>query len=281
MIILSTMARTLNSIKPENLTQTTLTALALLCLPMHANAEPKLCNGIYTTKPCDSTAVETQASPSESVKSESSKEAARVLSRKRSLLHELTMKNLRAREKFGIKLIIDDVEDYCTKSEVSIEDCAKKITEREDRIDSRVSEAALVQEEQKANKLKAEANNLQKERNDIEATKPTVIVNENRFYHRRPIPPGHRPDGIYQPYDGHYQQNQSSAGISVTAGGSSGNASISVSGGLQNSQQTTITQPIQPPAPTQRAPRSSGSGFSSIASEGEIGMKSKLGKQKK
>lgn len=160
---------------------------ALIFLPVSALAELNECEGVWTNKACDGTVIE---KPTESAVNDSSsvesKEKAVLLSKKRSLLHELTMKTIRAKREFEVEYELDEIEAFCLNKESSLAECKEKIKTARTEINSEVSQAASVLQRQKANKLREDANRLQQERNDIAANNPTVVVDERRKYYIDP-----------------------------------------------------------------------------------------------
>ena len=112
------------------------------------------------------------------------------LSAKKSLLHELSMKEIEARRDYGVRVDIAAVEQLCLSEAATLAECRKEAEAAEDRIDKKAREAALVKVQEKENqlkeqenKLKEEANKLKKERNDIEAGNPDLVIigEQNNF----------------------------------------------------------------------------------------------------
>lgn len=188
-----------------------LVTLAIFFAPRVVAAQIHLCKGEWTNKPCEGVSQKTL----DEVSQGADDQQRALLSEKRSLIHELTMKVLKARDDFNLTFDIADVEDLCFKRQSSIDECRDKVNQSDDRLDKKISDAAAVRAQEDANKLRAE-------RNQIEAEKPNVTVVERknifvveedrRFRHPRDFvtpPPG--------------------AGISVnTQGITAGGTSISV-----------------------------------------------------
>ena len=200
-----------------------LSATILLFLPAGAAAELTNCDGVWTDRPCSQgvlqrrTDVPDAAAPTAST---DSKETQRALSQKRSLLHDVTMKSIRAKDQYNLTFSLTGLEQDCLKPETAVADCEKKTDEMHEKIDKRVTEAAAVAEQAKSNKLREEANRLTQERNEIETNKPVVVVTETRRYpyYRDPRSPGY------------YENTQSGASIGVSVSGNSGNTSVGIAG---------------------------------------------------
>ena len=148
-------------------------------------AEMNDCGGVWTNKPCsDREAVQTTEYDEE--KAAETKEQALLLSKKRSLFHELTMKSIRAKRDYKVEYDLNEVEKYCFDQATSLDDCKARIKTTQVELESEIGRAATIVQQEKANQLREEANRLQRERNEIEANNATVIVDKRRKFYIDP-----------------------------------------------------------------------------------------------
>ena len=220
-----------------------LLVLSLLILsPNLSSAEIYNCDGKWTNKPCD-------GSVSESIKEKTTDKAKadrKILSAKKSLLHELRMEAISAKRKYDVNVDLKKVEELCLKTETSVESCKKEIAATEDRITQKSSEKALVKAQEERNRLQEEANKLQKEKNEQESV---VVVERPRRYHIRRDHPhyiGGHGSHNHQPHSGHSHSghghghsshSQGSVGVGINVQGSNG--SIQVGGSIGESKTST------------------------------------------
>ena len=153
------------------------------------------------------------------------------LSVKKSLFHDLTMKNIRAKKEFGIKVEISNIEELCLKQASSVAECRKAVDETGDRIDSKVNEAEKLRTQQQSLELQQQNNELQAERNRIAEEGSTVVVVNPGLHPRRDIV-----DPIYG-NGGTVITGTSGYGVSGTVTGPNGSLSVQTGGS------TIITQP--------------------------------------
>lgn len=242
-------------------------ALALFS-PTTALSDLTECGGVWTNKGCDASVKTRTDSPKE----ETAKDAgdSLELSKKRSLFHELTMRAIRAKRDHQLEYDLDEVEQLCFKQKSTLAECKTKIKSARSELNAEVAQIASVQEQEKANKLRAEANRLQQERNKIEASNPTVVISERRRYYIDPYRlDGHRGSNHYSnrhkpiryhrtgPNSGtvfkdksytrqgrrHSRRTAGGAAISVSGSGTIGRGTrIGISGALGGSSTTTNSQ---------------------------------------
>ncbi len=197
-----------------NFTRTFLSlGIALLSYQSAAYAELYECDGKWTNKPCNG---DVTRSIEESGSAAPADEATKALREKTSLLHDLRMKEIKAREQYDIQYDISSVEKFCLSQESSIEDCSKRIESARTALDKRIATEGSLAAQRRANQLQDEANKLQEQRNTIEAEKPNVAIVENRRI-------------IVVPRDwdhGHGHHDNGGASIHVQGSGSSGNISV-------------------------------------------------------
>ena len=212
----------------------TLNASVLLLSVSSARADFYECDGKWTNKPCSG---QVTGKISEGM---SASPQDPGLSAKRSMLHELTMKQISARERYGIGIDISAVEDYCLKNPSSIDQCGDSIASASEGLDRRIATAVDIEAKKKANDLQDEANQIQAERNRIEAEKPNITVVQEYYGRNRPI--------IVVPRDGRAHMD-SGAGVSVDLSGHSGNGHFGLSANSGYSSGHTQIAPIQPIPP--------------------------------
>ena len=153
-------------------------ALLSILLTSPAVAEVFECNGTWTTKPCASPqcatppcVAVTAAPPLTTAQPEDPDR-----SQKSSMFHELTMKSIRAREQYNVKVELALAERACVRDRQSLESCAAAIKAAEEELDRKIVVAEQLKTQQQAVKAQEDANKLQAERNEIERSKPTVAV---------------------------------------------------------------------------------------------------------
>lgn len=135
-----------------------------------ASAEIAECNGVLTNRPCE-------GGKPQNVRSPEPKVSDPGIGRKRSLLHEFTMKTIKAKEEFGIRSELKELEDFCVKTPSSIEDCQKKLEIAENELEKkRVRESKIVEEQRKIKKEEEEAK-IAKTKAEANASQVTVIQN--------------------------------------------------------------------------------------------------------
>jgi hypothetical protein len=174
------------------------------------------CNGRYTTRPCDG--VEKPACPDGTGTAAPHDPTAAV---RKSLLHELTMKMIDAKRRYGIKVDLTAAQAACenraAEQKGALAACRAAVDEAELKLRDELSVAVQEQNQERALELQEEENRLRAERNQIEAEKPNVVIVE-RPRRRRFIRdyPGTVYSGTGHGVTGSY-------GTSVTVEGSFGN----------------------------------------------------------
>ncbi|MFN8390384.1 MAG: hypothetical protein U0136_08855 [Bdellovibrionota bacterium] len=215
------------------MTRLTLGVVAV-ALPSVALADVYQCDGKWTNKPCSGNVTQTiNETHSPSVSDP-------VPSQNRSLFHELTMKSIKAREEYDVKVDLSSAEKICLQQTASLEDCKKALDAVETALDQKVASASAAAEQKKANALQQEANRIQEERNKIEENKPNVTVVE-----RRPVivVPRDRPIYGHDHYGHGLEGHESAASIQVTGSAANGNGSITVNGSASTTTGNVITAP--------------------------------------
>jgi len=160
--------------------------LALLCA-LPARAEIYECNGTWTNKPCAEGGgpkfEEKKTSADDIIRSDRSK--------KKTLISRLDLANFESRRSHGFSIDAVAIEDYCLRSTTSVDECANRVSEAEDRLIAHQHDAALVHEQQRANEIEEEKLRRQSE----ESSHDVVVVQNNFGDIGTPIPiirrPGH------------------------------------------------------------------------------------------
>ena len=168
--------------------------LSLLVFNPQALAELQQCSGVWTNIACG----ELSAKPRATDKNEEEKNKSLEKSKKKSLLHELSMRSISARDKYDLKISLSDVEQLCLDDKTTVEQCRERTEELAEKIDKQSNALAMLEEQKKANKL-------QEEKNKIAESQTTVVINERRRYPYRLIDhPGRR-----------YYKNKTRSGASI------------------------------------------------------------------
>lgn len=159
------------------------------------------CGGTYTNKPCrlpvdgaPAVTFSPSGSPEQALGrvAESKVDLLGAKSESRTVLHELTMKSIKAQREHDVRIDLAAVERACAGESPDIESCRNEAAAAEKRLDERILQSVAIEEQQKANKLQEEANALQRERNEIEENKPNVVIIERRHPYvpsPYPLPP--------------------------------------------------------------------------------------------
>lgn len=172
--------------------------LGLFLLPFHVSyAQVYNCNGVIGNLPCaDRNKDESDNRRSDSNKQSAKAElsAAKARSKKKSLLHELSMKVIRANREYKLDYDEDIVRSFCLKEETSLIECAKKIDELSERIDNRILNLEKIKAQKKANELAEEK--FKAESKDTNVTiirQPLYVVLPTPTPVWRPGVPGNQP----------------------------------------------------------------------------------------
>ncbi len=191
--------------------------LLSVLVPTISQAQVYECNGTWTNQPCNGEPAKTLTGQP-SIPSPAVTDPDRGA--KRTIFHDLTMKSIRAKGEYDIKVDLSVAEKLCIKELAPLEACSNQAKADEDAIDEKIKSAESLRLEQKKIALQEEANKIQKERNKSE--------NVNIRIDRRPIIIV-RPDGSVD-----HQQYGGGAGIQVNGNvttGSGTNGNISVTAG--------------------------------------------------
>lgn len=202
-------------------------ALLLLSTATPALAQLHECNGMWTNKPCDGSVSNTIGAK----ESNAPDDPARA--EKRSLLHELTMRSIKAHEQYDIRTDLAPAEKKCLTEPAPLDECRAAVKQVDEDLDRKIDAASTVAERKKANELRDEANRLQRERNRIEEEKSNVVVVE-----RRPL--------IIIPRPSPRPQYIPGSGLGVSASGSYGGATITINPNGHEGQ-FSQGQPLAPP----------------------------------
>ncbi len=202
--------------------------------PQKAFADVYNCDGIYKTTPCEAGQTDTKVAITQKTVSNEEKEAAKATSQKKSLIHELAMKAIKANREYKISYNTGVVEDFCSNPQTSVSECHSKVIELTEKIDDRAASLEEIKAQKRANELNEEK---LKQNED----QKVVIINQqyyDRRYRRTPRP--------YIP------RNESGYDANIQIKSRDGNRSIngSVSGGhsvLRKNNSTTTEVPQQSP----------------------------------
>lgn len=232
-------------------------AAATIVIAPDARAEIYDCNGVWKTARCS-------GEPSRVLPEVSSRATDPDRSDRESLLHELTMRSIRAREEFDIRVDLSDAENVCKGEGASLERCRETVRRIEADLEQRTLSHSAVAGQREANRLQDEANRLSEERNaDGEPTvvvveRPTYIIPRRRWRHHG----GH----------GHHHHGhgtvQSGTSLSVGATSADGTVSVGVTTGesiITDGPRPVYIDPVQSPfADSRPRPRAAGGSMLSV-----------------
>lgn len=100
-----------------------------------AAAQVSLCNGIWVNRACEGRSVQ-RALPKEQATPNPEKLAR---SQKLSLVHEVTMKSIRAREDFSVSMNSTELARYCENASTTLDACKRRIEEFEEDLDREIA----------------------------------------------------------------------------------------------------------------------------------------------
>lgn len=140
--------------------------------PLAASADIHNCNGTWTNQPCTSEATQTIKEHSAT----STQLSASEISEKRSIFHELSMLEAKARKDFHIKVDISEAAKLCLDSKGGIEECRTVSSKLDDKITERMKDAALIKAKEDSVKLQKESNELARTQNIIQQEQTNVTV---------------------------------------------------------------------------------------------------------
>ena len=144
-----------------------------------AHADFVQCNGVWTNQPCEGSVGATISQTPPPAASEDPSRGA-----KRSLLHELTMKNIKAREEFEIRYDLKTLEDFCLRKETTVEECQKRISQADSELDKKILRESRIASERKQRKADEEKAKIAKTQEESNTTQINII--QNRPYYRYP-----------------------------------------------------------------------------------------------
>jgi len=188
-----------------------------LILLRSAFAEVYECDGKWTNRPCSGAVTKSLEEIGSSAEVD---EHIKLAREKTSLLHDVRMKALRAREDFDLRYEITPLEKFCLTASTTLEECQKRIKEADAELDQKIASASSLASQKRSLELQEEANRLQEERNRIEKERPNVtVIEENR-------------NVIVVPRDRYLHEHglRSGYGASVDVRGNVGGANVSVGG---------------------------------------------------
>lgn len=114
-----------------------LAALGLLVLSLETSAqELNNCAGVITNRPCNGSITPKPVTLSND---------AQIRSKKSLILHDLTMKSLRAKREHEVDVDISKARDICNNASTAIDECRDAAQALDDRIEDRLTARALVE----------------------------------------------------------------------------------------------------------------------------------------
>lgn len=153
--------------------------LLLLSAPLLSPADINNCNGVWTNKGCDSTV--TGAIKEQPLRQRSPEEVE--LAKKKLLIQDLRTAQLKAKNEFGIDIVIKDVEERCLDAEdkefLPYVDCRKLVSERQAKLTESVLAARELKSKEQANKIEEEKARIEKERLRVENEQKTDQAGKN------------------------------------------------------------------------------------------------------
>lgn len=145
-------------------------------------AEVYECNGVYSNVPCEQQKKELQ--PAGRL-SQDEINRRKQLSRKKSLLHELSMTIIKAKREYKLDYDMQIVEDYCLEAGTTPIECNSKVNELSEKIENRISTLENIKAQQKANQLKEEQIKAEREASQ---TNVTIVRHPVFIIHPTPTP---------------------------------------------------------------------------------------------
>lgn len=166
------------------------TVIVTFIFPLLARAELYNCDGKWTNKPCVGKAGTTIAE--KPLNKELS--ANPDLAKKKSIFHELNMKNITAKKNLNIKFSIAEIEEICLARTTSLDLCKIEAEKAERKLDEKIVIAEKLNLEKQA--LKAQQDQLALEKEKLaEQRENAVEVNVVTTNIIRPRHPGRLPFG--------------------------------------------------------------------------------------
>lgn len=156
-----------------------------------ASAEVVQCNGVWVNHECEGQVSETLK---ERVITQTPEEMEK--SRKRSLLHEVTMKSIRAREDYDIRSDVATLQALCDNPSTTIEECKAEIAKFEKALDRKILKESEVADDRRRRKEREEREKIAKTQAESGTTNIAIVQNNiyrgglsgNFGAHPRPYP---------------------------------------------------------------------------------------------
>lgn len=218
-----------------------------LFLPHLVSAEMNLCDGVWTNQACKGVEERRLGTTKELTPEEQALVAAR--SKKRSVLHELTMRSIEAKRDYGVDLSLEKAEQVCRDDSSTVDACREAADLLNERLAKRVT--------QELELVKAKRELEAKENPPAPPQHTAIVIQERPIYIDRY--PHHYPHQY--PGTHHSTQTAGGAAISIQGGSSSGNVSvgIGVGGSVSSTQNQHQITPLSPsPAAKPRSQTSPG-----------------------
>lgn len=226
--------------------------LVLLLTPSIGSAQLYECAGLWSNKPCEDGA---EPALKETEARERSPEQINQ-GVKDSLVHDLTMRNIRAKREFDVDVNIDAAVEECKKTSTSLSACREAVDELDDKMVSRIETIEARRAEQQANRLREESNQIQQQSQQV-----TIIDNRSSWwrYPRRRHGESHpvitvtgegvTGGSIKQEHSA--EHSHGSAGVSISGSGAAGGDSfqVNINGKSSSRSFTKSTTAVVAPSP--------------------------------
>ena len=154
----------------------TLIFILSLSFASKSHAQVYNCDGIYRNIPCDSSGTEPKQSDLQQDEKSPGLEIKKEVSQKKSLIHDLDMKVFKANREYKINFNTSVITDFCLKTETSLEDCAKKIDELDDRIDKKITGIENIKAQKKANEIEEQKLKQDKEKENVTIIREYIVA---------------------------------------------------------------------------------------------------------
>lgn len=195
-------------------------------------AEMVLCDGIWTNSSCEGIS-QKKVGATEAI-TEEQKALVKTRSKKRSLLHQITMSSIDARRQYGVDLSLDSAQETCREDSTTIEKCREVTEGFSEKLNVRIDQAVKI--------AQAKREEEEKSRPPVVAQQTTIIIEDRPNYitdyrrRRHPRRRDYRGHG-----SGHSSHVGSGASINLRGQSSNGSYSIGVNTGGSSSEHSHST----------------------------------------
>lgn len=197
--------------KPRYFLKALTLILLISLLPMPALAELSFCNGVWTNQECKGEEKEETEAPSLPETAHEPRSSTEVLSdKKKSLVHEMTMKRIDARRKYGVLYSSDTAETTCELDATSLKDCQTEVDAYYEKLQSSI-ETHLKERELDSSGKPGSQNLKEKAQNNTTAV---YIFNRGK----KDLPPPPPPQNV--------EVKKQSTGIRLSGSSKNGNINV-------------------------------------------------------